>query len=76
MLLKVINCQNYKDGCAIGLFGGNPSAGVCAICDQRQAKDSDKPAVETIELPTRVAPAPNKVARKPCGGCSRNKEKK
>jgi len=30
-----MTCRNFKDGrCVLGLHGGMPSHGVCAICDQ------------------------------------------
>lgn len=28
-------CQHYRSGCTLGLSGGNPSPGVCAICPRR-----------------------------------------
>lgn len=79
MLLKIINCKHHDNGCSLGLFGGKPSAGVCAICTDRSPKDPEKPAVETVELPTaataRAQGQSGAVVNRPrgCGGCSRAK---
>ena len=33
-----MTCDHYRGGCSLGLFGGNPSPGVCQTCDQYQGK--------------------------------------
>jgi len=34
----LVTCKHYRGGCSLGLFGGNPSPGVCATCNRYQGR--------------------------------------
>lgn len=68
------NCKHWKatqsrtgGACALGLFGGRPSHGVCRACP-----DYDGPPRGAGDL---VAAVTHAVGIRPCGGCQKRRQR-
>lgn len=69
-----VNCTHWQrqswehsGKCLLGLFGGFPSPGTCALCKSREAVDPAQPAVPQPKV---APPAPPGT---PCLPCQRRK---
>ena len=71
-----MKCDHHNgEGCSLGLFGGRPSPGVCATCDQYQGKPRGiGDIVQKVAEKTGVKAVVEKVAGKDCG-CGRRRDK-
>ena len=71
-----MKCDHHDgNGCTLGLFGGNPSPGVCEFCDEyvgppRGAGD----LIEAVTKRTGIKAIVDKVTGNGCG-CSRRRDK-
>ena len=66
-----MSCDHHNgEGCSLGLFGGNPSPGVCGQCDQYNGKPRGLgDVIHTVAQVTGIAKGIAKLAPGGCG-CS------
>ena len=71
-----MSCDHHNGhGCSLGLFGGRPSPGVCATCDQYQGKPRGiGDMVQKVAEKTGIKSLVEKVAGKDCG-CAGRRDK-
>jgi len=71
-----MSCKHHDgNGCSLGLFGGRPSAGVCAMCERydgpaRGAGDIVHRVAKATGIAT-VTKAVERATGKPCGCAQR-----
>ena len=70
-----MSCDHHNgEGCSLGLFGGRPSPGVCATCDQYQGKPRGiGDMVQKVAEKTGIKSVVEKVAGKDCG-CGKRRD--
>jgi len=68
-----MTCLNMVEGrCALGLFGGTPSPGVCAVCDKyRGCSRGIGDTIHIVATATGIAKAVEKIAGNDCGCAQR-----
>ena len=71
-----MSCDHHNGhGCSLGLFGGRPSPGVCATCDQYQGKPRGiGDMVQKVAEKTGVKAVVEKVTGGDCG-CNKRRDK-
>lgn len=80
----MIYCRHWLDCgvkgggcCALKLFGGKPSNGVCGVCDKREPGLGD--AVAKVLDVTGIGPAVERIVKavtgKSCGGCQKRRQR-
>ena len=71
-----MSCNHHNgEGCSLGLFGGRPSPGVCATCDQYQGKPRGiGDMVQKVAEKTGIKAVVEKVTGGGCG-CNERRDK-
>ena len=71
-----MKCDHHNGkGCSLNLFGGNPSIGICRVCDRYEGPDRGVgDTVHRFLVATGIAPiakAASTATGKPCGCANR-----